>query len=276
MAALTKDRDTRSRDGETFEFGVQALQKIFAGAIACIAADGYAVKGSATPGLAAVGIAQELADNSAGADNAIRVKVRPGLWRLANSGANALTRAHIGSACYIEDDQTVGSAPAGRSVAGIVKDLDGAGVWVDVGRLPYPSAHDSYIAEALITTAQLLALNAAPQILVPAPGAGKVNIWDGAQLFLDFNSVAYDGIAAGENLEVRYTNAAGQLIATIETDPFLASVADAYRFARPAAAVEIIPVANAAIVLCLAAGEVATGNSPLKVRSDYRVRDAAW
>lgn len=130
-------------------------------------------------------------------------------------------------------------------------------------------------ADVIIATAELLALNAVPKELVAAPGAGKAVILVDLQAMLDFNTVAYDGIAAGEDLEVRYTNGAGQLVATIETDPFLAAVADAYRHIYPAAAAAITPVANAALVMRLASGEIATGNSPLKLRVRYRTIDLA-
>lgn len=125
-------------------------------------------------------------------------------------------------------------------------------------------------ANVTISTAELLALNATPKSLVAAPGAGKALILIDAQLMLDYNTVAYAGIAAGEDLEVRYTNGSGQLVATVETTGFLDATADAYRHVYPASAAAITPVDNAALVLDLAAGEIITGNSPLKVRVRYR------
>ena len=124
-----------------------------------------------------------------------------------------------------------------------------------------------------ITTGQLLALHATPKELVAAPGANKAIVLVGATLMLDFNSVAYDGVAAGEDLEIRYTNGAGQLVATIETDPFLTSAADAVRYVYPASTAAITPVANAALVMNLASAEIATGNSPLKVKVEYKIID---
>lgn len=125
-------------------------------------------------------------------------------------------------------------------------------------------------ADITITTGQLLALNAAPKTLVAAPGVGYAVLLVDAQLFLDYNSAAYDGIAAGEDLGIRYTDGSGQLVATIETTGFLDATADAYRHSLPATTAAITPVGNAALVMCLASGEVATGNSPLKVRVRYR------
>lgn len=125
-------------------------------------------------------------------------------------------------------------------------------------------------ADVTITTGQLLALNAAPKTLVAAPGAGKAIIPVDMQLFLDYNTIGYAGIAAGEDLELRHTNGAGQLFATVETTGFLDAVADAFRHIYPLAAAASTPVDNAALVLCLASGEITTGNSPLKVRIRYR------
>lgn len=125
-------------------------------------------------------------------------------------------------------------------------------------------------ADITIATGELLALNAAPKQLVAAPGAGMAVILVDAQLMLDYNSAAYDGIAAGEDLEIRYTDGSGQLVATVETTGFLDAVADAYRHVYPASAAATTPVANAALVMNLASGEIATGNSPLKVRVRYR------
>lgn len=131
-----------------------------------------------------------------------------------------------------------------------------------------------YYAEVTVSSAELLALNATPKQLVAAPGSGLMLVPELAVLFLDYNSAAYDGIAAGEDLTLRYTNASGALVATVETDPFLAATADAVRVVWPTTAAALTPVANAALVLHLSSGEIATGNSPLKVRVYYRVLPA--
>lgn len=135
MAALTKDRDTKARAGEDFEFPVKAAAKIFAGAIVAIDATGFAVKGATALNLKAVGAAQELADNTAGIDGAIRVKVRRGVYRFANSAAGDLIAlGDVGADCYIVDDQTVAKTDGAgtRSVAGEIVDVDAAGVWVKI------------------------------------------------------------------------------------------------------------------------------------------------
>lgn len=136
MTALTADRNTKRRDGVSFEFPVKGAARIYAGALVCIdTANGYATKGAASTTLKAVGVAQEPADNSAGADGDIRVKVRRGCFPFANSAAGDLiTRADIGADCYIVDDQTVAKTNGAgtRSVAGKVRDVDAEGVWVEI------------------------------------------------------------------------------------------------------------------------------------------------
>lgn len=128
---------------------------------------------------------------------------------------------------------------------------------------------------ATITSAQLLALNATPVEIIPAPGAGKALILEGALLFLDYAGVAYAGIAAGEDLSFKYTNAAGAEVMRVETTGFLDATADALRYARPTDLTNMIPVhtpiANAPIVAHMLVGEIITGTSPLYVRAYYRV-----
>lgn len=156
---------------------------------------------------------------------------------------------------------------------GAIAEVSGvAGDIIPVKVAPGVVANDTGIltANVTISTAELLALNAVPKQLVAAPGAGKALILVDAQLMLDYATTAYDGVAAGEDLEIRYADGSGQLAATIETTGFLDQAADTYRHIYPAAAAAIAPVANAALVMDLAVGEIATGDSPLKVRVRYR------
>lgn len=150
--------------------------------------------------------------------------------------------------------------------SGVVDDI------ILVTLIPAVIANDTAVAtvDVTIATGELLALNATPKELVPAPGAGKAVLLVDALLMLDYATTAYAGIAAGEDLEIRYTNGSGQLVATIETTGFLDATADAYRFVQSATAAAITPVANAALVMDLAVGEIITGDSPLKVRVRYR------
>lgn len=132
--------------------------------------------------------------------------------------------------------------------------------------------------DVLITSAQVLALNATLQSLVTAPGTGLALIFDSAVIHKPAG-VAYAGIAAGENLSIKYTNTSGLEVAQIETVGFLDQTTAQTRFARAFAAAsgvnDIVPVANAAFVLEILTGEIITGDSALHVRVFYRVVPAA-
>lgn len=135
MAALTQDRDTRRRDGEEFDLPVAAATLIYAGSIVCVStASNLATKGATATTLKAVGRAEDRADNLAGAAGAIRVKVRRGCFRYANSAAgDQVVLGDVGSDCFVVDDQTVAKTNGSntRSVAGKVRDVDADGVWVE-------------------------------------------------------------------------------------------------------------------------------------------------
>lgn len=136
MAALTRDRNTPERTGDKFGFPVAASTTIYAGSICALNASGYAVPGSTSTTLIAVGRAEEQIVNS-GSAGAVSVPVKRGVFRVGNSAsADLISRANIGSNCYIVDDQTVAltSGTSTRSVAGVIVDVDDSGVWVRIGK----------------------------------------------------------------------------------------------------------------------------------------------
>jgi hypothetical protein len=124
--------------------------------------------------------------------------------------------------------------------------------------------------DVTVTAAQMLALNATPKQLVAAPGTGYALVFVGAVVFLDYNSAAYAGIAAGEDLSVKYTDGSGLEVGALEATGFLDATADALRYVPPKAVAGITPVADAALVLHMLTGEVTTGDSPVKLRVYYR------
>ncbi|MCB1905938.1 MAG: hypothetical protein KDH15_01090 [Rhodocyclaceae bacterium] len=136
MAAITADRNTPIRAAEDFEYPVDAGKKIYAGALVVV----DTVDNLAKPAVTAttgrcVGVAQALADNSAGADGDVTVKVRRGCFLFKNSAAGDLVDlGDVGLDCYIVDDQTVAKTNGTntRSVAGKVRDVDADGVWVEI------------------------------------------------------------------------------------------------------------------------------------------------
>lgn len=133
--ALTKDRDTQRRNGVEFSDPVAAATRIFAGSLVCLNAAGLAVPGATSTTLKARGRAEEQIDNRDGAAGDVRIETRRGLFRFDNSAAaDAIARADIDNECFIVDDHTVAktNGTSTRSVAGIIRDLDDAGVWVEI------------------------------------------------------------------------------------------------------------------------------------------------
>jgi hypothetical protein len=134
--ALTKDRNTPARAGQTFNYPLSNV-KVYAGSIGVINSSGYLTKGATATGLKCVGRINEQVDNSAGSAGDLRADVENGIFRWANSAdADAIALADVGNVCFIVDDQTVAktSGSGTRSPAGIIEDVDSDGVWVRMGQ----------------------------------------------------------------------------------------------------------------------------------------------
>lgn len=130
--------------------------------------------------------------------------------------------------------------------------------------------HTEKVADVTIATAEVLDLHSTPKEIVAAQGAGKAVKPVGVKVTLDYNSAAYVGIAAGEDLEFRYTDSDGGLWFTIETTGFLDQTAD--QTVADVTPEDVDLVANAPIVAVLG-GAVLTGDSPLVVEFRYEVEN---
>ncbi|WMD23094.1 hypothetical protein RAS12_12170 [Achromobacter seleniivolatilans] len=130
--ALTKDRNTLRRDGRGFRPPAAAGVRIYAGAIVGVNADGHAVPGGSAAAVAILGIAQEQVDNRDGAAGAQSVDVRRGTFQLKPAAAG-LTLAAYGKPVKAVDDESVAlvGEDAAAIVAGVVRDVDADGVWVE-------------------------------------------------------------------------------------------------------------------------------------------------
>ena len=136
MAALTSGRATQERDGVHYRGPVAADVVCYEGGLACRDAAGNLTPGAVDDALVAVGIFTARADNTGGAAAAINAEYKSGVFAFENSAAaDAITKADIGSAVYVVDDQTVAKTDGtgARSAAGTCVDVDDAGVWVRVG-----------------------------------------------------------------------------------------------------------------------------------------------
>ncbi len=129
---------------------------LYLGALVCLNATGFLVRGAVSASLKAVGIVapqsgQVPTDNitNSGADGAKSAEIyyQP-VAKLNNDGSDPVGVADKETACYIVDDNTVSRTSNGstRSPAGKVVQVDdatsptGAGVWVAIGQLPYNAA----------------------------------------------------------------------------------------------------------------------------------------
>lgn len=134
MTALAADRTTPKRLAQRLNLPVAANAVVYAGALVCVNASGYAVKGATSTTLKAAGVAVQRVDATGAADGALRVEVdRQGAFLFANSAStDQITLADLGATAYIVDDQTVAktNGSASRSAAGRIVDVDAAGVWV--------------------------------------------------------------------------------------------------------------------------------------------------
>lgn len=135
MAAATVSQTIDSRDGNVFKFPLLAAAvKLLAGVLWARNSSGYITNATGADGEKVVGIGADEVDNSAGSAGDLDCDAKRGIFRLVNSSTNALTLAHVGQRCYVEDNQTVASK--GAVTAGIVEDVDDLGVWVNVGVSP--------------------------------------------------------------------------------------------------------------------------------------------
>lgn len=132
MTALTAERSTNERVGDTRRELMAASVKVLKGSLVMRNSAGYLTKGATVTGAFGVGRAEETIDNSAGIAGAASVAYKRGVFAFVNYGSDLVTVAEMGKPCYIVDDQTVAKTNGGatRSVAGIVDGIEGSMVWV--------------------------------------------------------------------------------------------------------------------------------------------------
>jgi hypothetical protein len=133
MTALTENRYTKHRDGLLTAHPVKTGVHIYKGSLVCADSTGYAVPGADTAGYTFLGVALEEADNSAGTDGDITVRVQAvGVFSFAKSGT--ITQADVGATLYIKDDQTVALAAGATNdiPCGNLEAPDGGALWVRI------------------------------------------------------------------------------------------------------------------------------------------------
>lgn len=134
MGVLQDDKKLEYREGVEVAFPVDDGDIIYAGALVCVNAAGFAVPGSDTAGLIFMGLARERVDNHDGQDGDVSVLLRRrGL--IAMEFATAISQANVGDNVFIVDDQTVDLAAnvTNKIFCGIIAEyIDSAHAWVDI------------------------------------------------------------------------------------------------------------------------------------------------
>ena len=126
MTALAANYDAERKDGILVAYKVAARTVVYKGALVCLDAGGYAVPAADEAGLTFAGVAYERADNAAGADGDVSVRVwKDGSFRVA---MNSPRLADLGAAAYVVDDNGVARATAHQVYAGTIVEIPAADV----------------------------------------------------------------------------------------------------------------------------------------------------
>lgn len=128
MAALTQDRPTPEREGRMVSDPLADGVTLYAGGMYVLDGDGNATPATAAATTPVRAVALARASQPHGDQ---RVDGALGVFRFDNDG-DSITRADIGSDAFVADDQTVAKT-GGTAKAGVVVDVDEAGVWVRIG-----------------------------------------------------------------------------------------------------------------------------------------------
>lgn len=133
MTALSAPRSTNRREGILHRDPVAAGVRIFLGALVLLDATGNATSNALGAGLKVRGRATATADNRSGLAGDHSVDSEAGVFEFAHDGS--LTRAHVGKAVYVMDDQTLTATDkAGTlSATAVLDDLVGQVAVVRVG-----------------------------------------------------------------------------------------------------------------------------------------------
>ena len=133
MAAATAPFPAAELTGKDYHVGLAADAVIWAGTMVALNAAGNALPAADTASTRVIGRAESSADNTGGSAGDVEIVVKPGCFKYNNSGANPVTIASIGLACFVSDDNTVAVAagPTNDIKAGIVVRVESDGVFVD-------------------------------------------------------------------------------------------------------------------------------------------------
>ena len=127
---IINDRNTLERSATLFSFPVYSQTKIHQGALVALNVEGFAVPASAVTTIKCVGRAEHGIDNTYGENGAVQIQVKRGCFKYATS--DAITLKNVGEFAYATDDQTVGLESSAKSIAGVIRDVEHDGVWIEI------------------------------------------------------------------------------------------------------------------------------------------------
>jgi hypothetical protein len=133
MTALDAARDTEKQVGEPIPQRIgrgAAADILYKGGMAAINAAGYLAPAGVAATDFVVGRFCSTVDNSGGSAGDLNAEAEMGVFRWTNGDSS--TDAHAGDRVFAVDDQTVSKDDNGgtRPYAGVIVDVDAAGVWV--------------------------------------------------------------------------------------------------------------------------------------------------
>jgi len=140
------------------------------------------------------------------------------------------------------------------------------GLGVDVMDANEPILQQRY-QKTTVTTAQVLALNATPVEVLPAVGTTNYMQFNGAFVFQDYNSVAYDDDGTNEDVVIQLGGGGANVSGTIDST-LIDGAADFLIWLPPAidltasvvSGVEFLNT-DASLEIALDGSEIITGNS---------------
>ncbi len=191
MANLTEDRKSIRKDGITFSIPTAANTVIYAGALVCVNAGGYAAPAADDATHSFAGKADKRADNSAGMDGDIRTEGRrEGVFEYNASG---MSIADMGEDVYIVDDNTVGKGVAVQpvNVTGVV-----------VGRVP--ASRGGVYALAYVAAGTTLSWGGGAAVNVGAGGDFTLTAPDGSQILVSVTSGSLPGVDQSDSVTLRH------------------------------------------------------------------------